>query len=85
MKQLADGSGGTVEVTDPNAMPEASFNWAGIGFRKADQAFLDKFNAAQKGYRRLAGNAGGSCRVRLWRSLAARRQTTDGSRKPLVS
>ncbi|MGE0502095.1 MAG: ectoine/hydroxyectoine ABC transporter substrate-binding protein EhuB [Rhizobiaceae bacterium] len=50
MKQLADSSGGTVEVTDPNAMPEASFNWAGIGFRKADQAFLDKFNAAQKEY-----------------------------------
>ena len=50
MKQLADSSGGAVEVTDPAAMPEASFNWAGIGFRKADQAFLDKFNAAMKEY-----------------------------------
>lgn len=50
MKQLADSSGGAVEVTDPNAMPESSFNWAGIGFRKADQAFLDKFNAAMKEY-----------------------------------
>ena len=50
MKQLADSSGGTVEVTDPNAMPEESFNWAGIGFRKADQDFLDKFNAAQAEY-----------------------------------
>lgn len=50
MKQLADSSGGAVEVTDPNAMPESSFNWAGIGFRKADQAFLDKFNAALKEY-----------------------------------
>lgn len=50
MKQLADSSGGAVEVSDPNAMPEESFNWAGIGFRKADQAFLDKFNAAQAEY-----------------------------------
>ena len=50
MKQLADSSGGSVEVTDPAAMPEASFNWAGIGFRKADQDFLDKFNAAQAEY-----------------------------------
>jgi polar amino acid transport system substrate-binding protein len=50
MKQLADSSGGAVEATDPNAMPEASFNWAGIGFRKADQDFLDKFNAAMKEY-----------------------------------
>lgn len=50
MKQLADSSDGAVEVTDPNAMPEASFNWAGIGFRKADQDFIDKFNAAMKDY-----------------------------------
>ncbi len=50
MKQLADASGGAVEATDPTAMPESSFNWAGIGFRKADQAFLDKFNAAMKEY-----------------------------------
>jgi polar amino acid transport system substrate-binding protein len=50
MKQLADNSGGAVEVTDPNAMPESSFNWAGIGFRKADTAFLEKFNAAMKDY-----------------------------------
>lgn len=50
MKQLADSSGGAVEATDPAAMPETSFNWAGIGFRKADQAFLDKFNAALKDY-----------------------------------
>lgn len=50
MKQLADASGGAVEATDPAAMPESSFNWAGIGFRKADQDFLDKFNAAMKEY-----------------------------------
>ena len=39
-----------VEVTDPDAMPEASFNWAGIGFRKADQDFLDAFNTALNDY-----------------------------------
>jgi len=50
MKQLADASGGAVEATDPNAMPQESFNWAGIGFRTADQDFLDRFNAAQAEY-----------------------------------
>ena len=50
MKQLADSSNGAVEASDPTAMPEESFNWAGIGFRKADQDFLDKFNAALKEY-----------------------------------
>lgn len=50
MKQLAESSGGAVAVTDPNALPEETMNWAGIGFRKEDQDFLDKFNAAQKEY-----------------------------------
>lgn len=50
MKQLADSSGGAVEITDPSAMPEESFNWAGVGFRKEDQDFLNQFNAAQKEY-----------------------------------
>lgn len=50
MKQLADSSGGAVEIVDPSAMPEDSFNWAGVGFRKDDQDFLDRFNAAQKDY-----------------------------------
>lgn len=50
MKQLADNSGGAVEATDPNAMPEETFNWAGIGFRNADQDFIDKFNAALADY-----------------------------------
>lgn len=49
MKQLADSSGGAVEITI-SAMPEESFNWAGVGFRKEDQDFLDQFNAAQKEY-----------------------------------
>jgi polar amino acid transport system substrate-binding protein len=50
MKQLADSSDGAVEVTDPSAMPEAAFNWAGIGFRKEDQEFLAEFNAALEAY-----------------------------------
>ncbi len=50
MKQLADSSDGAVDVTDPDAMPESLINWAGIGFRKADQDFLDAFNAELKKY-----------------------------------
>lgn len=50
MKQLADSSGGKVEVADPSAMPEESFNWAGVGFRKEDQDFLERFNLAQGDY-----------------------------------
>jgi polar amino acid transport system substrate-binding protein len=50
MKQLADSSDGAVEVTDPNAIPEELVNWAGIGFRDADQDFLDKFNAELNSY-----------------------------------
>lgn len=50
MKQLAASSDGTIDVTDPGAMPEDTMNWAGVGFRKEDQDFLDTFNAAQKDY-----------------------------------
>lgn len=50
VKQLALSSDGAVDVSDPNAMPEESFNWAGIGFRGNDQDFLDAFNAAQAEY-----------------------------------
>ena len=50
MKQLADSSDGKVEITDPSALPEESFNWAGVGFRQADQDFVDAFNAAQADY-----------------------------------
>lgn len=50
MKQLADSAGDALEVSDPAAMPEESFNWAGIGFRKEDQDFLDAFNTAQAAY-----------------------------------
>ncbi len=50
VKQLADNSDGAVEVTDPTALPADAMNWAGIGFRKQDQDFVDAFNAAQKSY-----------------------------------
>lgn len=50
MKQLSQKSDGAVEVTDPNAMPESTFNWAGIGFREADKDFLAKFNEALAKY-----------------------------------
>src|SRR5690606_2065379 len=48
-KQLADSTDG-IDVTDPSAMPEESLNWAGIGFNKEDQDFVDAFNAAQAEY-----------------------------------
>jgi polar amino acid transport system substrate-binding protein len=50
MKQLADSTGGELEVTDPSALPEESINWAGIAFSKDDQDFVDAFNAAQAEY-----------------------------------
>ena len=50
MKQLADNSGGRVEIADSSGLPEDSYNWAGVGFRKSDQGFVDRFNAAQKAY-----------------------------------
>jgi len=39
-----------IDVTDPSALPEWTFNWVGIAFRPDDQDFLDKFNAAQEEY-----------------------------------
>lgn len=50
MRQLADSTDGALEVSDPGAMPAESFNWAGIGFSKDDQDFVDAFNAAQAEY-----------------------------------
>lgn len=49
-QNLAKESGGEVEVTDPNALPEYTRNWAGIAFRKGDDAFLEAFNAALDDY-----------------------------------
>lgn len=39
-----------IEVTDPNALPEWTQNWVGIGFRNDDADFADKFNEAQASY-----------------------------------
>lgn len=36
------------EVSDVTQLPEWTLNWASIGFRKADQDFVDEFNAAQE-------------------------------------
>ncbi|AQU99922.1 MULTISPECIES: ectoine/hydroxyectoine ABC transporter substrate-binding protein EhuB [Desulfococcus] len=47
---LSRESGGTVEATDPSLNPEWTFNWVGVGFRKADTEFLAAFNTALKAY-----------------------------------
>lgn len=36
-----------IEVSDISQLPDWTLNWASIGFRKADQDFVDAFNAAQ--------------------------------------
>jgi polar amino acid transport system substrate-binding protein len=47
---LADQSGGTVDVTDPSLLPDWTLNWVGIAFRPDDTEFLEAFNAAQADY-----------------------------------
>ncbi|UCF32211.1 MAG: ectoine/hydroxyectoine ABC transporter substrate-binding protein EhuB [bacterium] len=47
---LAKEAEGSIEVTNPSALPEKYLNWVGIGFRKEDPDFLEKFNAALKSY-----------------------------------
>lgn len=47
---LAKGASDEIEVTDPGALPDWTFNWVGIGFRTSDEDFLAKFNEAQKAY-----------------------------------
>lgn len=49
-RNLAEQSGGAVDVTDPNALPDYTQNWVGIGFREADSDFVEAFNAAQAEY-----------------------------------
>lgn len=49
-KNLAAQSNGELEVTDPNALPEWTQNWVGIGFHPDDSDFLEAFNAAQAEY-----------------------------------
>lgn len=47
---LAKQSDGSVEVTDPSALPEWTLNYVGIGFRDEDSDFLKAFNDAQAKY-----------------------------------
>jgi len=47
---LAEQSGGELDVTDPNELPDWTKNWVGIGFRSDDGDFLEAFNAAQAKY-----------------------------------
>ena len=49
-RNLAEESGGTVDVTDPRKLPEETLNWVGIAVRQADQAFMDEFNGALHDY-----------------------------------
>ena len=45
-QNLAEQSGGTVDVTDPKKLPKDTLNWVGIAFRQDDQAMLEAFNKA---------------------------------------
>lgn len=47
---LASESGGKVEVSDVSQIPADYMNWVGIGFRPADDDFLEAFDAAQAEY-----------------------------------
>jgi polar amino acid transport system substrate-binding protein len=49
-QNLAKESGGVIDVTDPGKLPDWTFNWVGIGFRKADTDFLAAFNEALAGH-----------------------------------
>lgn len=50
VKDMAEKSGGKVEVTDPNALPDWTQNWVSVGFRDGDKDFIEAFDAAQKTY-----------------------------------
>jgi polar amino acid transport system substrate-binding protein len=49
-QNLAEQSGGAVDVTDPSKLPDWTLNWVGIAFDPADQDFLEAFNEAQEAY-----------------------------------
>jgi polar amino acid transport system substrate-binding protein len=44
--RLATHESDTIEATDPTAMPDWTFNWIGLGFRKDDDDFRQAFDAA---------------------------------------
>lgn len=50
MKELAASAPGEFEVTDPAALPDWTFNWVGIAFKKEDADFLKAYNDAQAKY-----------------------------------
>lgn len=47
---LKSKAGGAIDVTDPRALPDWTFNWVGIGFRHSDTEFLKKFNEVLEDY-----------------------------------
>ncbi|MEO0822867.1 MAG: ectoine/hydroxyectoine ABC transporter substrate-binding protein EhuB [Pseudomonadota bacterium] len=49
-QNLAEQSGGDVEVTDPTLLPDYTLNWVGIAFRQDDDAFREAFDAALAEY-----------------------------------
>ncbi|MES0033567.1 transporter substrate-binding domain-containing protein [Mesorhizobium sp. M0040] len=49
-KSMAEQSNGTIQATDPDALPEWTQNWVGIGFRLDDADFVIKFNEALRKY-----------------------------------
>jgi polar amino acid transport system substrate-binding protein len=49
-QNLAKESDGAVDVTDPNKLPDWTFNWVGIAFRQNDTEFLAAFNKALAEY-----------------------------------
>ncbi len=49
-QNLAEQSGGDVEVTDPKLLPDYTLNWVGIAFRQDDDAFREAFDAALAEY-----------------------------------
>lgn len=50
MKDLAKTAETEIEVTDPASLPEWSFNWVAIAFKKEDGDFLKAYNEAQAKY-----------------------------------
>ncbi|MDA9445863.1 transporter substrate-binding domain-containing protein [Bradyrhizobium sp. CCBAU 21360] len=48
--RLASLNADTIEATNSDALPDWTFNWIGLGFRKDDADFLKEFNTALNDY-----------------------------------
>lgn len=48
--RLAGLNSDAVEATDPNKLPDWTFNWIGLGFRTDDEDFRKEFNTALAAY-----------------------------------